>query len=126
MIYLALVLMCILVIETVYWLGIMPHIWAIISNSKTAIACILSKQISDAEKEKTARASSLAILKDTFLFAMKLGIAAGVVLLPYVVILKFTEISLDHFVTLLISWSAVIALSVFSIVYIKFRYGHFK
>lgn len=126
MIYIALVLMCILFIETFYWLGTMFHIRTIFSNSKTAMACILSKDISDFEKERTARKNSLAILKDTFLFVIKFGVAAGFVIVFFVAILQFTDISFDHFANLLINWVVVIAFSIFSIVYVKIRYGHFQ
>lgn len=126
MIYFSLFIMCILFIETSYWLGLMAHIRAIIIASKASIACILSKDISDAEKEKSARTNSLAIFKDTFLFVVKFGIAAAIVFVMYGVLLQFTDISLDHLASLLMSWSALITLSIFSILYIKIRYGYFK
>lgn len=126
MIYFSLFIMCILFIETSYWLGLMAHIRAIITASKASIACILSKDISDAEKEKSARTNSLAIFKDTFLFVVKFGIAAAIVFVMYGVLLQFTDISLDHLASLLMSWSALITLSIFSILYIKIRYGYFK
>ena len=126
MIYFSLFIMCILVIETSYWLGLMAHIRAIIIASRASIDCILSKHISDAEKEKTARTNSLAILKDTCLFVVKFGIAAAIVFATYGVLLQFTDISLDHLASLLISWSVLITLSIFSVVYIKIRYGHIK
>lgn len=126
MIYFSLFIMCILFIETSYWLGLMAHIRAIIIASKASIACILSKDISDAEKEKSARTNSLAIFKDTFLFVVKFGMAAAIVFVMYGVLLQFTDISLDHLASLLMSWSALITLSIFSILYIKIRYGYFK
>lgn len=126
MIYFSLFIMCILLIEASYWLGLMAHIRAIIIASKASIGCILSKHLSDAEKEKTARTNSLAILKDTFLFVLKFGMAAAIVFAMYGILLQFTDISLEHLANILISWSALITLSILSIVYIKIRYGHFK
>jgi hypothetical protein len=126
MIYVALILMCILFIEAFSWLGTMSHIRSVISNSQKAIASILSKDMSDVEKEKAARENSLVILKDTLLFAMKLSIAASMVLIPSIAIFQFTDISPDYFANLIISWSVVIVLSIFSIVYIKIRYGYFQ
>lgn len=126
MIYISLFILCILVIEASYWLGIMGHIRAILVNSKASIDCILSKNITDAEKEKTARTNSLAILKDTFLFVAKFGMAASIAFAMYGVLHQFTDISLDQFASLFFSWSVLVTLSIFSIVYMKIRYGQFK
>ena len=126
MIYIALVLMCVLVIEASNGLRIMSHIRSIISHSKYAIACIMDKNLSDREKEKTARASSQAILKDTFLFVGKFGIAASMILLPYFLLFQFTGISFSNFTSFIMSWSVIVALTLFSIAYIKIRYGHCK
>jgi len=126
MIYVALFLMCILVIETSNWLGMMAHVRAIISRSQFAIESILSKNISDVEKEKTARTSSQAILKDTFFFALKFGMAICIVLIPYFAIIQLTDISSEEFADVLFSWGIVVTLSIFSIAYIKIRYGHPK
>ena len=126
MIYVALVLMCVLVVEAFYGLKIMSHMRSIISHSKNAIACILSKHISDKEKEKTARTSSHAILKDTLLFVGKFAIAVSMIFLTYLLLFQFTGISFTNFTSFIMNWSVIVVLTFFSIAYIKIRYGHFK
>ncbi len=124
MIYACLLVMCILFIEVSHVLGLIPTVHDILLKSRNAFANLSSPTLNDMDKEIAARDASLALLKLTLLFILKLLTISALLGALYITFIYSTNISAKEFSNIAFSWSALVGLTIFAVVYVKIRYGH--
>lgn len=126
MIYAVLVFMCAVFIELFSLFNIQAHLRSSMSISKESLAVFRSGTMTDEEKEVLMRRGSLAILKVTFLFTVKIIFIFLLLFLLYKLTIYFSWVSKESYMNSFYSPAILVAMTVFSVVYGWLRYGSKK
>ena len=119
MIYLVFFAFCIFFIEACKRLSLFSHVAAGSQSLNACMATLTDAKADDLKKEAMARSSSLLIGKHTFLFVVKALVIALVLYLIAEATIRLGWLSSVDYQQSLLSWQMLLALTVFSIIYIK-------
>jgi hypothetical protein len=118
---LTLALLCICFIEGYRLLLLHSHFEEIAGHSKMALQTLSSKTEHDEHKERVARETSLLILTQTTLFALKMLLLLGILSAVAFGVLFFAGISQAEFFERISSVESLSAMTVFSLLYLLVR-----
>ena len=121
MTYLALILMCLAFVEAVIGLRVTRHLAGIVAASRRATTVLCSADFDDDVKERTARAESLAIFRETAMFSVKfLLVIAGPALLG-VAFVSLTDATAQGLTSAALSMGPLVGLTLLGCAYAKLR-----
>lgn len=117
MVYILIYLLCILFIELFILFDINSNIKSVLHLSREAFKIIVSKELTDEEKEKLVRNSSLEIFKTTLLFITKVMLVFLVLFVVYKVLLISFSLSEDRFIEVSFFLHTIVSLTVMGVLY---------
>lgn len=122
MIYVALAVMPVLLVEAALALHVADDVRGIFASSRRAVAILAAPDQDDAVKERAARAGALAVFRHTLLFTVRVAVIAALMLSACGAVILLTPVSPEQFMETAMSFWALVGLTALGILYVRLRH----